>query len=100
MVHYAVAVNGVVVGARTSKSHAVKIYERAVVVHELADGSKPGVVGYHSTVELALNNARGATVQSVLKHHGGGLATVVPVMTTTRRAKVGTPVLELETVAL
>lgn len=93
MVHYAVGVNGLVVDARSSKSHATKIYNYAVV-SERADGTF-GVLSYHGTEALAESTRR-----TWAPRLPNTKLWVQAVMTTERRAKVGTPVLELQTVAL
>lgn len=90
MVHYAVVVNGKVVGSRSSKSHAQQIYTHAVVVqggthkHAWNNGTTPvdGVMSYHSSEALA----RSASGQW---SHLGGTLSVVPVSVTAKRAKVG-----------
>ena len=103
MVHYAVGYEGKVVGSRSSKSHAVKVYTHAVVALHPGD---PVVISYHSTEALAHDGQR-----TFCRNDDGWrrfqgspardyVVRVVPVMTTNRRAKVGEPLFTLPTVAL
>ncbi len=87
MVHYAVTVDGKVIGSRSSKSHAVQIYTHAVIVVDLADGTAPIVSSYHGSEALCRNGHQQAA--AVAHYHGGGSIRFVPVATTERRAKLG-----------
>ena len=83
MVHYAVRIDGVVIGSRSSKSHTEKVYTHAVVIDEGA--GTWSVLSYHRTEQLARDMARtyGRTLSLT------GAYYVKPVVTTARRAKVG-----------
>ena len=80
MVHYAVVINGRVIGARSSKSHAQQVYTHALVISPTRD--EYAVVSYHSSERLALAGRR------TWSHLHGALS-VVPVAVTARRAKAG-----------
>ena len=86
MVHYAVAINGKVVGSRSSASHAQQIYTHALVV---AKGDDYGVVSYHSSERLAHGACNGWRARMAAGGELQGTLSVVPVAVTARRAKVG-----------
>lgn len=88
MVHYAVTVDGRVIGSRSSKSHAVQIYRAAVIVVDLADGTAPIVSSYHGSEALAGAGGHNQAA-AIARYHGGGSIRIVPVATTARRAKIG-----------
>lgn len=90
MIHYAVVVGGKVIGARSSKSHAVQVYTHAVVVVDLADGAPDLVVSYHGSQRHAGESAGSRQAAYVAKHHGGGSIRIVPVLVTRNRVGVGT----------
>jgi len=96
MVHYAVVVDGKVIGSRSSKSHAQQVYTHALV-HTSADQHgvvRAGVVSYHGSVALAMG-------QRLYWGKQWGIATlsIVPVDVTAKRAKVGTSLEQLATEA-
>jgi len=95
--HYAVAIDGTVVGTRSSQS---KVYTHAVVTKGGVDkdwrGKEypvEGVMSYHTSEALARTSS-----QQWLRF--GCTITIRPVMTTTKRVKVGALVSTIETVAL
>jgi hypothetical protein len=88
MVHYAVTINGKVVGSRSSASHAQQIYTHALVVTPGRQGEY-GVMSYHSSERLALDAKRTWTGRMGAGCELQGSLTVVPVAVTARRAKVG-----------
>jgi hypothetical protein len=83
-INYAVLVDGVVVGSRTSASG--RAYTNAVVLRHV-DGTH-GVVSYHSTSRLAFD-ARMQWAPRFASREPGSSVFVVPVAITARRAKVG-----------
>jgi hypothetical protein len=92
MIHYAVVVDGKVIGSRSSKSHAVQIYTHALVAAE--QGKAGTVLSYHSSERLA-ESARGQWRVNVSRWAAQGdvepmrFSSVVPVAVTLKRAKVG-----------
>jgi hypothetical protein len=87
MVHYAVTVDGKVIGSRSSKSHAQPIYTHAVINRFANGDGVDGVISYHSSEQLARDAARAWGNNGFNKLRGG--LYVVPVAVTARRAKVG-----------
>lgn len=89
MVHYAVIVDGKVVGARSSKSHAQQVYTHALVLRkETADGY--GIVSYHGGLALAM-----AARTSWSRQWDLGRLSIVPVSVTPKRAVIGASILEV-----
>lgn len=91
MVHYAVTVDGKVIGSRSSARHLEQIYQFAVIEAALAE-QPAGVVSYHSSEALALkarDGWRAARAQHPAHWATRGPLSVVPVAVTAKRAKVG-----------
>jgi hypothetical protein len=86
-IHYAVAVDGIVIGSRSSASG--RQYTHAVVVDEGA--GTWGVMSYHSSEALARDTAR--TWGARERFHGK--LYVKPVTVTPRRAKEGAAIAEV-----
>lgn len=83
MQHYAVVVNGRVIGARSSQSHAVQIYTHAVIVTP-GRTADYGVISYHRSESLARDAQR-----TWAPRFAPATVSVVPVAITPRRAQVG-----------